>query len=245
MAIIPFGRLWGFASCVAQLARFLLGMVIDDPAGFTRRGQRERGDHSPAVLARHGRRRLGPGGPAVGDGDQGLRIQGGMKGAWACTDRIGASEGSSWPRRRALAAGCGLPPTRAEFLEKMAADNRSVARTMVAFRATLAPLSEGKIPDPGQVRKAYQEVVKAMDDARADAAGMLLPPASNSAQGLLDAYKTYLDAEKDVVDGPVSPDRHRRSRSRPTRSVGRRPPDFHQRPAEGNRRTRKRQISPP
>lgn len=102
-----------------------------------------------------------------------------------------------------LAAGCGLPPTRAEFQENMAKDNREVARTMVAFRATLSPLTDGKLPDAGQVRKAYQDVAKAVDDAQADAKGMLLPPASGSAEGLLDAYKTYLDAEKEVVNGPV------------------------------------------
>ena len=75
---------------------------------------------------------------------------------------------------------------------------------MVAFRATLDPLKDGKIPDPPKVRSAYQDVVKAMKDARAAADGMLLPPSSSSAQGLLDAYKTYLDAEKDVVDGSLS-----------------------------------------
>lgn len=102
-----------------------------------------------------------------------------------------------------LAAGCGLPPTRAEFQENIAKDNREIARTMVALRDTLKPLTDGKLPDAGQVRNAYQDVVKAMDDAQADAKGMMLPPASGSAEGLLDAYKTYLDAEKDVVDGPV------------------------------------------
>ena len=34
-----------------------------------------------------------------------------------------------------LTAGCGLPPTRAEFQENIAKDNREIARTMVAFRA--------------------------------------------------------------------------------------------------------------
>lgn len=102
-----------------------------------------------------------------------------------------------------LTAGCGLPPTRAEFQENIAKDNREIARAMVAFRATLAPLSDGKLPDAGQVRKAYQDVVNALGDAQTDAKGMLLPPASNSAEGLRDAYRTYLDAEKEVVDGPL------------------------------------------
>ena len=102
-----------------------------------------------------------------------------------------------------LAAGCGIPPTRAEFQGNIAKDNRDIARNMVAFRDKLSPLTDGKLPDAGQVRKAYQDVAKALDDAQADAKGMLLPPASNSAQGLLDAYKTYLDAEKEVVNGPL------------------------------------------
>lgn len=36
MAIVPFWTLYGFSACVAQLARFLFGMVLDDPFTLAR-----------------------------------------------------------------------------------------------------------------------------------------------------------------------------------------------------------------
>ena len=93
--------------------------------------------------------------------------------------------------------GCGLPPTRTEFIEKLAKDNREIARSTRAFRSAILPLKD-KNP-AGSVRSAYQEMDRTLQEVRADVDGQLLPPSSTSAKDLLAAYKAYLDGQQDIM----------------------------------------------
>ena len=103
------------------------------------------------------------------------------------------------------AAGCGLPPTRVEFIETMAKANRDIARSTRAFRSAILPLKDGQTASAAQVRTAYDGMVAAVQKAKSDMAFQLLPPSSNSAQALLDAYKAYLDGQQDILQTLMLP----------------------------------------
>jgi hypothetical protein len=103
----------------------------------------------------------------------------------------------------AAAAGCGLPPSRIEFVEKLAQDNRKIARSTRAFRDAVLPLKDGKPANAGQVRTAYDAMKTAVTEVQNDAAGQMLPPSSNSAKAFLQAYKDYLAEEQRILDGPM------------------------------------------
>lgn len=103
----------------------------------------------------------------------------------------------------ALAAGCGLPPTRIEFIEMLAKENRDIARSTRAFRSALQPLQNGQAANASQVRSAYKEMESAVQKAKADMDGQLLPPSSNSAKALLDAYRSYLKGQQDILQNQM------------------------------------------
>lgn len=105
----------------------------------------------------------------------------------------------------AAAAGCGLPPTRVEFIETLSKENREIARSTRNFRSAVLPLKDGKPANAAQVRSGYDEMVKAVKQAKADMALQLLPPSSNSAKDLLAAYKTYLDGEDNILQTCMLP----------------------------------------
>ncbi len=102
----------------------------------------------------------------------------------------------------ALAAGC-MPPTRVEFIEKLSMENRKIARSTRAFRTAITPLASNQSADANQVRTAYDAMQKTLKDVKDDMAGQMLPPSSSSAADFLTAYKTYLDAEQAILDGPM------------------------------------------
>jgi hypothetical protein len=102
----------------------------------------------------------------------------------------------------ALAAGC-MPPTRVEFIEKLAMENRKIARSTRAFKTALEPLATGQNADSGAVHSAYDDMVKTVKEVKRDMAGQMLPPSSPHAKDFLDAYKDYLDAEQAILDGPM------------------------------------------
>jgi hypothetical protein len=103
----------------------------------------------------------------------------------------------------AFAAGGCLPPTRVEFIEHLAADNRKIARAAQAFGQTLEPMKSGQPANASQVRSAYNDLDKVIKDVRAEMDRQMLPPSSNSAKDFLAAYKTYLDAQETAMQGPV------------------------------------------
>ena len=103
------------------------------------------------------------------------------------------------------AVGCGLPPSRVEFIEKLAKDNRQIARSTRSFRSAILPLKDGNAATPAQVRSAYQEMEKALKEVRADVDGQLLPASSTSAKDFLAAYKTYLDGQQDILTNLMQP----------------------------------------
>jgi hypothetical protein len=105
----------------------------------------------------------------------------------------------------AFAAGCGLPPTRVEFIEKIAAENRKIARSTRAFRSAILPLKNGQAANAAEVRKAYDDMVKTVKEVKSDMALQLLPPSSSSAKDFLDAYKAYLDGQEDILQNLMLP----------------------------------------
>jgi hypothetical protein len=101
-----------------------------------------------------------------------------------------------------LGGGC-LPPTRVEFIEKMASENRKIARTAYDFRQSFNALSSGSSVNPSDVRTAYNAMAAAVKEVKADMQYQMLPPSSNSAKDFLTAYKEYLDAQQDMVDNEM------------------------------------------
>ncbi len=102
----------------------------------------------------------------------------------------------------ALAAGC-MPPTRTEFIERLAAENRKVARSARQFRSSFMNLAAGQAVDPGAVHTAYDGMVKTVQEVQADMKHQMLPPASEHAKDFLDAYRAYLDSDQAILDGPL------------------------------------------
>ena len=100
----------------------------------------------------------------------------------------------------AFAAGCGFPPSRPEFIEKMAKENRKIARSTVAFRTAVKPITTGQPADAARVRSAYNDMEKALKEVQSDMSGQLLPPSSDSAKDFLDAYNAYLDGQQDILN---------------------------------------------
>jgi hypothetical protein len=105
----------------------------------------------------------------------------------------------------AWAAGCGLPPTRVEFIETMAKENRDIARSTRAFRSAILPLKDGQAANASQVRSAYKDMESTVKRVKADMDFQLLPPSSNSAKGLLEAYKKYLAGQQDILQSLMLP----------------------------------------
>jgi hypothetical protein len=97
------------------------------------------------------------------------------------------------------AVGCGIPPSRVEFIEKLAKENRDLARSTRAFRKAIMPLKDGNPASAAQVRAGYQEMETTLKEVRADVDAQMLPPASSSAKAFLDAYKAYLDGQQEIL----------------------------------------------
>jgi hypothetical protein len=120
--------------------------------------------------------------------------------------------GKRWAALAAVAAamctaGC-MPPNRTEFIEKLAAENRTIARSSRPFLTAIKPLFAGQSADASGAHSAYDDMVKAVKTVKGDMAVQMLPPASSAeshkaAKDLLDAYKDYLDAEQKILDGPM------------------------------------------
>lgn len=104
----------------------------------------------------------------------------------------------------AFAAGCGFPPSRPEFLEKMSKENRKLAHSTVAFRTAVKPITAGQPAEAAKVHSAYNDMEKALKEVKADMKGQQLPPSSASAENLLNTYNNYLDGQQDILDNYLS-----------------------------------------
>jgi hypothetical protein len=103
------------------------------------------------------------------------------------------------------AAGCGFPPSRIGFIEKIAKENRRIAKSTRAFRAALVPLKSGQAADAGQVRAAYQDMEKTVKEVQADMDAQSLPSSSSSAKSFLSAYKEYLKGQQKILTEDLQP----------------------------------------
>ena len=101
--------------------------------------------------------------------------------------------------------GCGFPPSRIGFIEKISKENRIIAKSTRSFRAALIPLKNGQAADAGQVRSGYQEMEKAVKDAKADMDAQSLPTSSSSAKAFLNAYKEYLNGQQKILTDDLQP----------------------------------------
>jgi hypothetical protein len=101
--------------------------------------------------------------------------------------------------------GCGFPPSRIGFIEKIAQENRKIARSTRAFHTAIVPWKKGEAADAGQVRSAYQEMEKAVKKVRADMDGQALPSSSSSAKAFLSAYKDYLNGQQSILTDDFLP----------------------------------------
>lgn len=101
-----------------------------------------------------------------------------------------------------MAAGC-MPPTRVEFIEKLSMENRKIARSTRDFRSAIVPLTTNQLPDRTRVHSAFDAMQNTLNDVKGDMAVQMLPPSSNSASDLLEAYRNYLNAEQAILDGPM------------------------------------------
>ena len=103
------------------------------------------------------------------------------------------------------AVGCGFPPSRTEFIEKLSKENRKIARSTRAFHTALDPLKKGQAADAGQVRSAYQDMEKAVKNVQKEMDQQVLPPSSSSAKPFLNAYKDYLTKEQKILTDDFEP----------------------------------------
>jgi hypothetical protein len=101
--------------------------------------------------------------------------------------------------------GCGLPPSRIGFIEKIAKENRKIARSTRAFRAAIISLKDNKAADAGAVRSAYQEMEKTVAEVRADMDAQSLPSSSSSAKPFLTAYKNFLNGQQTILTDDMLP----------------------------------------
>jgi hypothetical protein len=103
------------------------------------------------------------------------------------------------------AVGCGFPPSRIGFIEKLARENRRIAKSTREFRAAVITLKTGQAADAGAVRKAYQEMEKTVKEVQADMDAQSLPTSSSSAKGFLSAYKEYLKGQQRILTDNLQP----------------------------------------
>jgi hypothetical protein len=103
------------------------------------------------------------------------------------------------------AVGCSFPPSRIGFIEKIAKDNRKIARSTRAFRAAIISLKTGQTADAGQVRSAYQAMETTVKEVRAEMDAQSLPSSSSSAKAFLSAYKTFLHGQQNILDDAMLP----------------------------------------
>jgi len=103
------------------------------------------------------------------------------------------------------AVGCDVAPSRIAFIEKLAREDRKIARSTRSFHAAIIPLKDGKPADPGQVRSAYQAMEKTLKDVQADMEKQLPPASSNSGKPFLIAYKEYLTGQQQILTDDLQP----------------------------------------
>ena len=102
-------------------------------------------------------------------------------------------------------AGCGFPPSRIGFIEKIASENRRIARSTRNFRGAVMSLKNGQAADAGTVRSAYQEMEKTVKEVKADMEAQSLPSSSSSAKPFLAAYKQYLSGQQQILTENLLP----------------------------------------
>ncbi len=103
------------------------------------------------------------------------------------------------------AGGCEVAPSRISFIEKLAKENRLIARSTRSFHAAIKPLKDGQPADPGQVRSAYQAMEKTLKDVQAEMEKQLPPASSNSGKSFLSAYKEYLNGQQKILTDDLQP----------------------------------------
>jgi hypothetical protein len=103
------------------------------------------------------------------------------------------------------AVGCNFPPNRIGFIEKISKENRKIAHSTTDFRTAIAPLKKGEPADAAQVRSAYQEMEKAVNEVQADMEVQPLPASSSSAKPFLNAYKEYLKGQQKILTEDLQP----------------------------------------
>ena len=101
--------------------------------------------------------------------------------------------------------GCSLPPSRIAFIEKIAKDNRKIAKSTRAFRAAIIPLKKGETVNAGQVRSAYEDMEKTVKEVQAEMDAQALPPSSSSAKAFLSAYIDYLKGQQQILTDDMQP----------------------------------------
>ncbi len=97
------------------------------------------------------------------------------------------------------ALGCKPPPSRVNFNNDMALANQSMGKAAVDFRKALYPQGKDFDPDNAKVQSARQAMAKALKAAQDDYEDAPLPRKSTAAGPLLEAYKKYLDVQKDIM----------------------------------------------
>src|SRR5690348_8217579 len=76
--------------------------------------------------------------------------------------------------------GCGMPPSRPEFADRMARSNHKLMLLAVRFRTTIQPIAKPEGPDVDEAinvpaRSLYKEIETTVSQLRADYARASLP----------------------------------------------------------------------
>jgi hypothetical protein len=92
----------------------------------------------------------------------------------------------------AVLSGCkGPPPTKQQFNDTFALDNKKLFKAGRDFRKALEPLQQGQNVT-GAVKKAYDDVESLIKEIEDELDDMQLPRKSGTAKGYLEAYKDFI-----------------------------------------------------
>jgi hypothetical protein len=97
------------------------------------------------------------------------------------------------------AAGCRPPPKPQRFQDTLAQDTNKLLMTARPFRRDVMALARGEQPSAPALQLGLDNMRKALNDAKANAASLSAPAGSSSGRAYLNEYKEFLKGQDTVL----------------------------------------------